>query len=60
MKPFMRMEFINEFGDSTKIEFDSSTYDQTEAGWIVQNFRQFMLAIGFHPDTVKEYLPEGD
>ena len=54
----MKLEFINEFDDKTVVEFSSTIGDLTEAAWVVQNFRQFMLAIGFHPNTVAEYLPE--
>jgi len=57
-KPYMKLEFVNEFDDRTVVVFESSQGDQTEADWMVQNFRQFMLAVGFHPETVKEYLPE--
>jgi hypothetical protein len=54
----MKLEFVNEFDDKTITEFTSSQGDLTEAAWVVQNFRQFMLAVGFHPETVKEYLSE--
>ena len=57
-KPYMKLEFVNEFDDRTVVVFESSQGDQTEADWMVQYFRQFMLAVGFHPETVKEYLPE--
>ena len=57
-KLYMKLQFINEFDDETTVEFNSSQGDLTEADWVVQNFRQFMLAVGFHPDTVKDYLPE--
>jgi len=57
-KLYMKLEFVNEFDDKTIAEFTSSQGDLTEAAWVVQNFRQFMLAVGFHPETVKEYLPE--
>ena len=57
-KPYMKLEFVNEFDDRTVVVFESSQGDQTEADWMVQNFRQFMLAVGFHPETVKECLPE--
>jgi hypothetical protein len=57
-KPYMKLEFVNQFSDRVVVEFENTGYDGTEAAWMVQNFRQFMLAVGFHPNTVNEYLPE--
>ena len=55
---FLRLEFVNEFGDRTLVEFEGDQGQQTETAWMVQNFRQFMLACGFQPDIVKDFLGE--
>lgn len=34
-----------------------SISDDACAQELVEHFRTFMLAIGYHPDTVAEYLP---
>jgi hypothetical protein len=57
-KSFMKLEYINDYGDRTKVEFESDCANISEAEWFIQNFRQFMLAVSFHPDTVNQYLPE--
>jgi hypothetical protein len=57
--PYARFEFINEFNDQTITEFSSPDFhDISELGWIVNNFRQFLLAVGFSPVNVTEYFPE--
>ena len=57
-KLYLGLEFENEFGDRTVVEFEGDQGQQDEATWMVQNFRQFMLACGFQPDTVKDFLGE--
>ena len=57
-KLYLGLEFENEFGDRTVVEFEGDQGQQTEAAWMVQNFRQFMLACGFAPGTVTDYLGE--
>jgi hypothetical protein len=57
-KPYMSLEYVNEWGDRTVVEYESLTRSNGEAAWFVQNLRGFMAACGFPPGTVEDYLPQ--
>jgi len=53
MIKFIKTPDPNNHFDLTTVEI--SLEDGT-ASDLVETFKDFMLAIGYHPDTVKEYL----
>ena len=55
-KPYMSIEYVNEWGDRTSVEYENSGLADSEAAWVVENFRGFMLACGFGAGTVEDYL----
>lgn len=54
-KPVLHVIFINEFGDKTEIIKDLPRPTCAE---LVASFREALLGIGFHPDSVEELIPE--
>lgn len=57
-----RVQFIVDRSDEVpESQFPSVAIDFDEGQHIsvyVENFRTFLLAVGFHPDNVKEHLGE--
>jgi len=55
-----KIKFIYEsdHGEDSSVPNSRITYetDAVNAGDVVQEFRQFLLAIGYHPDTVNRYI----
>lgn len=54
-KPVLHIIYINEFGDKTEIIKDLPRPTCVE---LVASFREALLGIGFHPDSVEELIPE--
>ena len=54
-KPVLHVIFINEFGGKTEIIKDLPNATCTN---LVAAFRESLLGIGFHPDTVEGLIPE--
>jgi hypothetical protein len=56
--PYLYLEFSDEFGSKTFIKYEAKDYlGLSQAEWIVQNFRQFMLGTGFANETVDNFIP---
>jgi hypothetical protein len=55
-KPYMKIVYKDEYGNSTVTKFKNELGDLNEGEWMLINFKQFMLAAGFHPDVIKEFL----
>ena len=52
-KPVLHIIYIDEFGDKTEIIKDLTKPTCAE---LVVAFRESLLGIGFHPDTVEELI----
>ena len=52
-KPVLHIIYIDEFGDKTEIIKD---LDGVTCAKLVSSFREALLGIGFHPDTVEELI----
>jgi|DEB0MinimDraft_6_1074348.scaffolds.fasta_scaffold258012_2 hypothetical protein len=50
-KVFKYVFYSYQDGDEIIVRFDDESYSE-----VVERFKEFSLACGFHPNTVKDYL----
>jgi len=58
-KPYLRFEFINEFGYKTVMEKFIDRYIDSELDTVVYEFINFLKACGFAEESIKDIYFQG-